>query len=514
MGLPRLEERISLRLKSDFPRPNFPLPVVDKSISWPDVLFRSLAYDEGRMELSKIFIPGRINAAFSATALPNWKKVLVTSVALFYMGCSRTDASETDTNANASQSKSVRAKIVAASVQEVAKYLEATGTFQADETTKVAPATSGKVAQTLVKEGDFVKAGDVIARLDQKDANLRLQQAQASENQARAQLAQAEAQLRQAQANLGLDKGGNFSIENVPSVRQARATLSSKQSDLTLAETTERRYTSLLETGDTSRLLVDQQHNETEKARAAVNESREALGAAENSARQSNQTIEASRANVRNAQASLQNAEAATALAVKTVADTAIRAPFAGYVSARSVAPGEYVSQTTAIATIVRTKPIKVRLQIPEKEAGNIRAGMSVSASVAAFPDRNFAGRVAALNPVLSETARSLQVEAVFENSDNLLRPGMFATARVLQPEGEKGIFIPNAAVIVETNTNSLGVYVIDADGTARLRTIQIDESTRDNEQIRILSGVSEGERVATTNTEQLFDGAKAIADL
>lgn len=444
------------------------------------------------------------------------KKALVALAAvsaLFYMGCRKTTASPTIANADASRSKIVHTKIVTASAQDVAKYIEATGTFQADETTKVAPATSGEVAQTVVKEGDFVKAGDVIARLDQQDANLRLQQARASENQARAQLAHAEAQLQQAQASLGLDRGGNFSIENVPAVRQARATLASRQSDLTLAETTERRYTSLLETGDTSRLYVDQKRNETEKARATFNEAREALKAAENSARQSNQAIEASRANVLNAQAALQSAQAATALAAKNAADTAIHAPFAGYVSARSVAAGEYVSQTTAIATIVRTNPIKLRLQISEKEAGNIRVGMSVSASVAAFPDRHFAGRVAALNPVVNEAARTLQVEAVFENPENILRPGMFAIARVLQPEGEKGVFVPKAAVITETNTNSLGVYVIDADGTARLRTVQIDESTRGNEQIRILSGVNEGERVATTSADQLFDGAKVAAE-
>jgi len=151
-------------------------------------------------------------------------------------------------------------------------------------------------------------------------------------------------------------------------------------------------------------------------------------------------------------------------------------------------------------------------LQVPEKEAGQISVGLSVSATVAAYTDRNFAGRVSAVNPLVNATSRSLQVEVTFENSENVLRPGMFATARVLQPGGDKGIYVARAAVIADAPTNSLGVYVIDGD-SARLRTVQIDESTRESEEIRILTGVNEGERVATTNAEQLFDGVKVIAE-
>lgn len=458
----------------------------------------------------------KLTASMAATAARHWKKLLVALLAasgLFYAAYGRAETTKTAAQPAAPQPKTVATRVVTAGGQEVAKYIEATGTFQADESADVAAEVAGKVAQTPVKEGDFVAAGAVLARLDTEDAGLRLRQARDAENQARAQVAQAEAQVRQAQANIGLDRGGSFSTENIPAVRQARAALASRQSDLVLAETTQRRYTQLLETGDTSREVIDQRRNETDKARAAVREAQEALRAAENGARQSNQGIEASRANLQNAQAALQSAQTATALAAKTVTDTAIRAPFPGFVSARPVAAGEYVSPGTSIATIVRTNPIKVRLQVPEKEAANVAVGMSVSANVAAFPGRSFAGTVAALGPVVSETARSLQVDVVFDNSDNVLRPGMFAAARVLQPGGEQGVFVPRSAVVADARTNSVGVYVIDGAGAARLRAVQIDESTRDGEQVRILSGVGEGEQVATTNTEQLFDGARVIAE-
>ena len=461
------------------------------------------------------FMNEKIFNIFFPTKFPYWKHaavlLLAICLALTLSACGNSEAASKNSNTG-EQSKIVSTKIVTAQVREVPKFIEATGTFQADESTDVAAETSGKVAQTLVNEGDFVTTGDVLIRLDERDANLRLQQSRASESQARAQLVQAEAQVKQSQASLGLDKGGNFSIDNIPAVLQARATLVSRLSDLKLAESTERRYANLLETGDTSRLVVDQRRNETEKARAAVNEARENQKAAENTARQSNQGIAANRANVQNAQAAVESAVAATALAAKTVGDTTIRAPFSGYVSARAIAVGENVSPTTPIVTIVRTNPIKVILQIPEKEAGQITTGMSVSASVAAYADRNFAGRISAFNPLINATSRSLQVEVTFENSENILRPGMFATARVLQPGGDKGIYVAKAAVISDVATNSLGVYVVDGD-SAHLRTVQIDESTRESEEIRILSGVGEGERVAVSNTQQFFDGAKVIAE-
>ncbi len=448
---------------------------------------------------------------------PNWKHAAVAlsavSMALTLSACGGSNAKEENKNANTTDtSKVVSTRTIKATVREVPKYIEATGAFLADESSDVAAETSGKVSQTLVGEGDFVRTGDVIVRLDERDASLRLQQARAAESQSRAQLVQAEAQLRQSQASLGLDKGGNFSSDNIPAVRQSRAALASRESDLQLAETTERRYLNLLESGDTSRLVVDQRRNETEKARAAVNEARENLKAAENAARQSNQAIAASRANVGNAQAAVQSAVSATALAAKTVSDTAIRAPFAGYVSARAIAIGENVSPTTPIATIVRTNPIKVRLQVPEKEAGRISTGMGVSASIAAFADRSFAGQVSAINPLVNATSRSLQVEVLFENPENILRPGMFATARVLQQGGDRGIFVTKQSLLPDPKTNTLGVYVIEGDA-ARLRTVQIDESTRDADEVRILSGINEGEQVATTNTEQLFDGVKVTAE-
>ena len=129
------------------------------------------------------FMNEKIFNIFFPTKFPNWKHaavlLLAICLALTLSACGNSEAASKNSNTG-EQSKIVSTKIVMAQVREVPRFIEATGTFQADESTDVAAETSGKVAQTLVNEGDFVTTGDVLIRLDERDANLRFQQSRAS----------------------------------------------------------------------------------------------------------------------------------------------------------------------------------------------------------------------------------------------------------------------------------------------------------------------------------------------
>jgi RND family efflux transporter MFP subunit len=192
------------------------------------------------------------------------------------------------------------------------------------------------------------------------------------------------------------------------------------------------------------------------------------------------------------AQAQLESARAALGLAQKALNDTTITAPFSGHVSDRPVAVGEFVTPASKIATILKISPIKLRLQVPEADAARVNIG-------------RFAGKVTAINPAIELASRAVIVEVEIENSNNQLRPGMFATARIFQPEGGQGVFVTRKAVIEDQNTNSFRVFVIEGT-TARLRVVQLGEA--DGDMVRIVSGVSAGEVVATSNLEHLYDGA------
>ena len=376
--------------------------------------------------------------------------------------------------------------------REVPAFVQATGSLVAEETSDVASQASGQVVSTPVNVGAFVRQGDVVARLNDRDARLRLQQAQAA-------VGQAVAAVRQAEARLGLQPGGSFQASTIPEVRASGSNLEQAQAELRLAEANEKRYRSLVESGDVAMATYDQYRTARDTARAQVNAARQQLEVAINTARQSNQAVQS-------AQAGVESARAAVAIAQKAVADAVIRAPYAGYISNRPVAVGEYVTPSSVVATVLRTNPIKLQLLVPEADAPHLSPGMGVSLEVDAFRDRKFAGSVSAVNPAIDPASRSATIEALVQNPDNALRSGMFATARIARQGGTRSVYVPRAAVLSDPNTQSYRVFVIEGD-TAKLRVVQI--GTEEGDLIQILSGVEADEPVATANLQQLFEGAR-----
>jgi len=425
--------------------------------------------------------------------------VLVAS--FFAVACGR---SETSSQA---KEKASRAETAAAAppvsvtttatvARNVPAFIEATGSLAANETSDVAPQTSGQVIATPVNVGAFVRQGEVIARLNDKDARLRLQQAQAG-------VQQALAGVRQAEARLGLRTNQRFEASTIPEVRAAASALESAQATVKLAEANARRYAELVESGDVARSVYDQYRTQAETARAAANSARQQLESALNTARQSNTAIQS-------AQAGVANAQSQVAIAQKAVADTIVRAPYSGYISNRPIAVGEYVTPASVIATVLLTNPIKLQLQVPEQEAPHITVGMAVSLSVDAYGDRRFGGRINAINPAIDPASRSITVEAAIDNPNDALRSGMFATARITQPGGNQIVFVPRIALVHDQNTNSSRVFVVQ-NNAAHLRVVQIGDE--ENGMVQILSGVKGDEEVATSNLQQLYEGAKVQAE-
>jgi len=209
-------------------------------------------------------------------------------------------------------------------------------------------------------------------------------------------------------------------------------------------------------------------------------------------------------------QAAVAQARAQVDVAKKAVEDSIIRAPFAGHISARPIAVGEYVTPASQVATVVRIQPIKLELQVPESGAVKMRTGMPVAVEVAGYPGAKFNGVVSARNVAIDPNSRAMTVEAKFANLDSRLTPGMFGNAEVHLPGSERAVLVPQAAVVQIANGESSGVYIIDGDN-ARIRVVQVGDVQPGEEQarmVRVLSGLDAGALVAASNLDQLFDGA------
>ncbi|SRR5215204_4256769 len=408
-------------------------------------------------------------------------------------GQSQSKTRDGNTNANTSEDQQVVTVSQAkAEARQVPTVIQATGSLVAEETSDIAPKAAGKVVNVSANVGQFVSAGAVIAKLDDKDALLRLAEAKAG-------VTQAIALVRQAEARLGLSPNGTFVAATIPEVQAANATYDQALAELRQAEANEKRYRELVETGDVAVITYETYRTARDTARARVKAAREVQQGAINTARQNNQAIKTAEANVVAARTQVGTAEQA-------VADTVVRAPFAGYISARPVAPGEYATSATPIATLVRTNPIKVQIQVAEADIPYVGIGRGVSIQVDAYKDRNFGGVVTAVNPSIDPNSRSAVVEAQIENGDNALRAGMFATAKITRDGGALGVFVPKQAVLNDQATQNQRVFVI-VEGIAKLRTVQ--RGTEENGMIQILNGVAADEMVATSNLEQLYEGAK-----
>jgi multidrug efflux pump subunit AcrA (membrane-fusion protein) len=364
--------------------------------------------------------------------------------------------------------------------RELPVYLEASGSLTPYETTDVAPEVAGQVVATPVDAGSFVARGAVLARLDDRDARLRVQAAEAA-------VEQAEAALRKERANLGLARGEALDPTRVAEVESARA-------NMELAEANERRYRSLVESGDVSRAQYDEFKARAETARKAY-ETQLAK------ARSGGASVDVQASAVSAARAQL-------ATARKALADTVITAPLAGYVADRPTAVGEWVTTASKIATIVQSDRLKLLLQVSEADAARVRMGMPATLRVDAYPGRDFTGQVAAIIPALDSASRSLTVVVGVVNADGALKPGMFATTKLLEPAlGRTGVVVPRESVIRNASGTAI-VYVV-ADDRAIARPVQVGQEI--DGMIHVVEGVKAGEEVVTVGADKLEDGAPII---
>lgn len=402
--------------------------------------------------------------------------LLAVSAGLGLMACNRSKGQPNNANSSASPTPSaIEVSTAPVVLRQLPRFFEATGSLAPDQQTDVAAETSGKVIAVGVDMGSSVRRGQMIVKLDDADFRIRVQQAQA-------QLDQARATLRQNEAKIGLRPGQKFNPENVPEVAAARSALD-------LAEKNLRRHEKLVETGDISRAAYDQQKSQRDQ----LAQSYQAL------IHQAQQNY----ATVANSQAAVDAAQSQLSLAKRNLGYTVVAAPMPGYVSDRSADIGEYVSPQQKVATIVSLNPLRVRIDIPEQAIPQIHNGQSVSVRVAAYPDRNFAGRVARVSPSVATASRTLTIEAEVENPNAELKPGQFATVRILLSQTEPALLVPQKAL--RTISGSTYVFVIK-NGHAEQRLVQ--QGQTEGDLVELKSGVAADELIAASNVDQLSDGA------
>jgi RND family efflux transporter MFP subunit len=381
---------------------------------------------------------------------------------LLASGCGRDQRSpETKAEAEASQAPPpVDVTTAAAITRGLQRGVEVVGSLVADEEVIISAQAPGELAELNVDFGAYVGRGQIIARIDPRDAKLKVEQAEAT--------------LKQTLARLGMNGEEKFDPERNAEVRVAKAQLDWEKMNLD-------RQTRLVEKGDIARALYDQAVTTHNLARARYQ-------AAVDSVNQQLAVVEQQRA--------------ALNLAKKAMGDTVVRSPISGAVKEKHSSRGAYLTVNAPIVTLVKVDPLRLRADIPEYAAASVRTGLTMTLTVEAFPERAFTGRVVRIGPSLNELTRALTVEAQVDNPGNLLRPGMFAKSRLITANEAPVVMVPQQAVQVIAGLNK--VFVIE-NGRVSERIVKTGVSEGD--LIEIVEGVKSGESVATSNLDKLQEG-------
>ena len=367
---------------------------------------------------------------------------------------------EVSTEASAASAAPAPVAVTQVESRAVDRYLRVTGSLAADEQAEVSAETVGRVVEIPIERGTRVQQGTLLARISATETS--------------AQLQEAEANAAQIESRLGLTPGQPFEAKQVPDVMNAKASLD-------WAEAEFNRIRSLLDQKVVSQSEFDQRRTQVEAARQQYQ-------VALNSAQQSYRSLEAAHARI--------------TLARKAVADTSVRAPFAGLVAERVVSVGDYVTRGTRVATVVRVDPLRLELTVPEQSVSLVKVGLPVKLTVDAYTNEEFDARIRFVSPSLRADQRALTVEALAANGDGRLKPGMFATARIRQAVDAPALLVPATSVEVIAGTSR--VYVVK-NNRVEERIVTVGETFGD--RIEVTSGIAKGESVATDPKGRVADG-------
>ncbi len=211
-----------------------------------------------------------------------------------------------------------------------------------------------------------------------------------------------------------------------------------------------------------------------------------------------------------NAKTQFESSKAQLEQAKLDLSYTAIRSPIEGIMTLRNIEVGNMVTNNQVVASVAKFDPLLARIQVTEKDFGKITVGQTARITVEAAPEREFAGTVKMISPVVDPESGTVKVTVEIPRTDaSLLRPGMFASVYIITETRRNTLVIPKKALVLEGEGNQVFTFETDPEsgrGQAQRRRIEIGFT--DSDRLEILSGLSQGEQVITVGQEGLRPGS------
>jgi len=195
-----------------------------------------------------------------------------------------------------------------------------------------------------------------------------------------------------------------------------------------------------------------------------------------------------------------------------TIERKTIRAPFSGILGIRQVNKGQYLAGGDPLVTLQSLNPIYVNVGVPQQAIGQVRVGRNVRITTESLGHVTFDGRVTAIDSVVDEKTRNIQVQATLANPDGTLRPGMFVQTEMILGANQAVIALPASAISYAPYGDSVFVVSDMKDDKGRtyrgVRQQIVKVGPARGDQIAVLSGIKAGEEVVTSGLFKLRNGA------
>ncbi len=393
-----------------------------------------------------------------------WLPTLVLLAGGTLVSCGRSEAKRTASEPQ----PSVRVRVETVEKRPVQTAYEAVGTVRARLSSVLSSRVMGQVLAVRAYPGDIVKAGQVLAEIDNRDAQANL-----------------------SKANAGLSEAQNALQEVEESLRAGEAGKAATDAGAALGTSTYKRFQALVERKSVS----SQEFEEVEfKYKAALAEAKRAeqmLLATEALKRQVLDRIEQAKAEVRNAEAFLSYAS--------------VTAPYAGVITARHVDAGAMSSPGVPLLTIEDNHNYQLEVSVEESQLSRIKVGERVPVGIDALRQGDMAGTVSEIVPSGDPSSRSFLVKARLPMMPGL-RSGMFGRAR-FPGDQEEALTVPRSAVI--SRGQLTGVMIVDRSNSARFRVVQPGKKYED--RVEILSGLDSGESIVLEGPDRIPDGSPVV---
>ena len=184
--------------------------------------------------------------------------------------------------------------------------------------------------------------------------------------------------------------------------------------------------------------------------------------------------------------------------------NTYLRSPINGVVTARNYDKGDMYSMTQPIFVVQQVTPVKMLINLSESMFTQVNKGMEFDITVEAYPGETFKGKVNLIYPTVSATTHTFPVEVICQNSDQRLRPGMFARVTVNFGTNHH-VVVPDVAVVKQMGSGEHFIYVLQPDNTVKYQLVEVGK--RLGNRYEIINGINEGDRIVTEGQPRLKDG-------